>query len=358
MGELKAVLDNQLSSNHDQSTRQLVEDTFTDELIIGLCSPIGTNKSDTKKHLTEILSESYGYEVRHIRLSNELITEYGAKYEKKYQPIGTESFKRMDKLIFQGDELRKEFGQSILVELVIDRIRLDREKDGEPDNYTSRRVCYIIDSLKNSEELSLLRTVYRENFFFFGIYSTLEERTSYLRDNHDLAPSEIDKLIGKDKYSGVKYGQEVQKIFAKSDFFIRFEKNLAHQNLKNSIERFLHLIFDSKVITPKVEETAMYQAAAASRNSACLSRQVGACITDKDGEIISIGWNDVPKFGGSLYQTNGNMKNKDHRCIYWGDDINKFCYNDKKKDNLTSEIIDTLIDNGLLSELKKRMPLN
>ena len=39
----------------------------------------------------------------------------------------------------------------------------------------------------------------------------------------------------------------------------------------------------------------MQVAFAAKINSGCISRQVGATVTDKDGAIMSVGWNDVPR---------------------------------------------------------------
>lgn len=45
----------------------------------------------------------------------------------------------------------------------------------------------------------------------------------------------------------------------------------------------------------------MALAAQVSLRSADLSRQVGAAIATDDGEIIALGCNDVPKFGGGLY---------------------------------------------------------
>jgi cytidine deaminase len=45
----------------------------------------------------------------------------------------------------------------------------------------------------------------------------------------------------------------------------------------------------------------MYQAAAAARRSADLSRQVGAALSTKDGALVAIGCNDTPKSGGGLY---------------------------------------------------------
>lgn len=51
---------------------------------------------------------------------------------------------------------------------------------------------------------------------------------------------------------------------------------------------------------PTCAEAAMYDAAAAGAASACMSRQVGAAIVSKDGELIAVGRNDAPKFGGGL----------------------------------------------------------
>ena len=44
----------------------------------------------------------------------------------------------------------------------------------------------------------------------------------------------------------------------------------------------------------------MFNAFAASLRSTCLSRQVGAAIADSKNELLSIGWNDVPAYGGGL----------------------------------------------------------
>ena len=78
----------------------------------------------------------------------------------------------------------------------------------------------------------------------------------------------------------------------------------------------------------------MYSAKSAAGNSACLSRQVGASITDKKGDLISTGWNDVPKFGGNLYRE--GLPN-DMRCK-----IKKHCSNDFQKDNLVDKVIDSI----------------
>lgn len=87
----------------------------------------------------------------------------------------------------------------------------------------------------------------------------------------------------------------------------------------------------------------MYAAASAATNSACLSRQVGAAVTDAKGELLATGWNDVPKAFGDLYVT--DLKNDpsniyDKRCWNFGGK----CYNDEEKSLLAEHIIESLRD--------------
>lgn len=50
-----------------------------------------------------------------------------------------------------------------------------------------------------------------------------------------------------------------------------------------------------------------------------LSRQVGAAITNEDGDIISTGCNEVPKFGGGLYWESDDVVSRDFEL---GEDAN------------------------------------
>jgi deoxycytidylate deaminase len=93
----------------------------------------------------------------------------------------------------------------------------------------------------------------------------------------------------------------------------------------------------------------MYAAYSASLKSACLSRQVGAAIANKEGNIISLGWNDVPKFGGGLY-TSDSLN--DQRCIYHGGK----CYNDIHKSRLISDIVNIVSSQvNVSSDVKEKL---
>jgi deoxycytidylate deaminase len=111
--------------------------------------------------------------------------------------------------------------------------------------------------------------------------------------------------------------------------------------LNRRVERFLNLTLGTKVITPTKSESAMYAAASAAANSACLSRQVGAAVTTKDGDVISTGWNDVPCKGGGLYASDqfDPAGENDKRC--WNREGGK-CFNDDEKALFADQLLEAL----------------
>ncbi len=141
----------------------------TDEIVIGLCAPAGSPVHKVAEELQRLLVQRYGYECEIIRLSR-FIEEVDGSVE------STSRFERIQKLIDKGNELRRRFGHSVLADLAISRIARAREKAkiaSKDPRYSGRRVCYIIDSIKNSEELDILRLVYREMFYFMGPQAAL-----------------------------------------------------------------------------------------------------------------------------------------------------------------------------------------
>jgi deoxycytidylate deaminase len=330
-----------------KSTREKIENTLTEELVIGICAPIGTSRVSVIKNLESVLSTEFNYDVTVIKLSDFIIKEKPQIESEKMAE--TRAFTAFKHKIVAGNELRKESNKnSILAEFAIEQINTSRmqiidvkPRLAKPEDLKSRRVCYIIDSLKNTEELNLLRELYRDAFYCFSIFSPQNEREEYL-NKKGLSKEEIEKIMDTDEYENNTYGQNVRGTFVEADFFVRISyENI--DSLTGKINRFLNLIFDTEIITPHPNEIAMYEAKSAAGNSACLSRQVGAAITNYKGEIISRGWNDVPKFGGNLYKEGDN---NDNRCTITG-----FCSNDNKKDSITEEIIEAAFNDKDLRPL-------
>lgn len=325
-----------------KTTRDKVENTETEELFIGICAPIGSSREIVIQTIKKRLEEDYSYDVIEIKLSK-FIDQYksGAVSPKSGE---TQSFSNLMHKIIEGDKLRKRINPSVLAELAIKEILFSRLEEAgikEEDfnlnieDLKSRRKCFIFDSIKNLEELLLLRSVYTENFYLFSIFSPLNERKLNLQ-NKDLSSSEIDKIVNADDFENNVYGQNVKGTFVEGDFIVRISNDNI-KGLDKKIERYLHLIFESKIITPTLNETAMYSAKSASVNSACLSRQVGASITDIEGNLISTGWNDVPKFGGNLYKEEDI---NDKRCKVLG-----HCSNDDHKSKLIHDILNSITNN-------------
>jgi deoxycytidylate deaminase len=330
--------------------------TITPEMVIALCGPMGTPLHDVAKTFQELLlGTDYDYErVNIIRLSDEI---------RKQKTLTAE--KSILKLIEAGNELRAEYGNEILARLAIRRITLEREgaqqaseenREGDLfDDASSApkvtvRYCHIIDSIKHVDELKLLRSVYGDMLHVVGVYSPIELRITRLERSK--GPGDhIHDLIDRDSGEEIDHGQRVEDTFPQADFFLRVEKT-TDTHRKGRVKRFLDLMLGTIIATPTLNERAMYAAFSAARNSACLSRQVGAAITSAEGEILATGWNDVPKAFGGLYQTEsyGSSPDEDRRC--WNLEGGR-CSNDQEKELISNAIVDLLAKEGLIEETKR-----
>ena len=337
--EIPTISTNSESSNNDYKTSlEAIRSRHSQELIIGLCGTIG---SGVKKLQVSVIKElkKANYHVEHIRLSD-LIIDIQKNPDELRNLKGYERYNTLQNL---GDYLRKNNSNTTIAEMGIRRIGLIRnslfgsgEEDGKSVKVT-KKVAYVIDQIKHHQEVELFKEVYRNNFYLIGLLRTQSEREKNLKDEGISNPTNVLKLIERDRNSNDKHGQHVEKAIQMADYFIR---NLDEtEQLNNSIIRFINLIHGVGNITPKRDEKGLYAAYAASLSSACLSRQVGAAIMDDMGQIIATGCNDVPKYKGGLYDADCQS---DKRCY------NKSgCQNDKHKIQLKDQIKQILKDEGI-----------
>ena len=282
--------------------KEKVQSTHTSELVIALCGPIGSPLHKVAETIKHSLENEFAYDRATIVRLSTLIENQSGK------ATANGEHQRIKKLIDLGDDLRNKHGASVLAELSINEIALDRQKTKaktESEIFKPRRVCHILDSIKNQEELDILKLVYRDMLYFVGVFSPMQVRVKAL-EKRGMTAAEVYELIDRDSGEELDHGQTVRDTFPEADFFLRIDSDTDTQ-IKARVDRFLHLILGTKITTPSYAENAMYLASSASGNSACLSRQVGAAVTDKHGEIIAVGWNDVPKFGGNLYTSDLNL---------------------------------------------------
>jgi hypothetical protein len=154
-------------------------------------------------------------------------------------------------LIEKGDHLREKHGAAILGELAVSQIVLERQRfkaASGSNTFQPRRICHIIDSIKNQHELDLLRLVYRDMLYFVGVYAPLPARVKSLEHNGMLS-GEIHSLIDQDSGEEISHGQTVRETFPNADCFLRIDLDTDSQ-IAARVERFLHLILGTQVITP------------------------------------------------------------------------------------------------------------
>lgn len=90
--------------------------------------------------------------------------------------------------------------------------------------------------------------------------------------------------------------EDIQKCIEISDIHLNNPQqgNEDRSLLKKQLAQYLALIIHPGLITPSPTERCMQIAYGAKLNSGCISRQVGAVITDQNYSIKAVGWNDTP----------------------------------------------------------------
>lgn len=165
--------------------------------------------------------------------------------------------------------------------------------------------CHVvIDSLRNSLEINFFKERY-SSFYLLAVKSDERKKkllNTYGNENiHNVEKLlEIDDIEYKcsDFVKGHFFTPDVQNCIQKADFHVINQERVTFEEDFDSIGQQLlklqGLIQQPGLVTPSSIERCMQIAYNAKLSSGCISRQVGAVITDSDFSIKSIGWNDVP----------------------------------------------------------------
>lgn len=261
------------------------------ELVMALIGPIGCNRALVIDKISNLLKH-YSYEAVVIKVSGIISAKVLGLPDH-----GGDHFRRVWNLMSAGNRLREAAADNgVLGKLVAAEISENRKRAG---GNPSRKVAYLIDSIKRPEEIEVLKNIYGRGFYLFAISSPEEQRLNFLRDDCNIADMEQRRrLVERDKNEEGGHGQSTRDAFHLADFFVSETGNVPR--LTSHIKRYLDIIFGSPFETPTFDEYAMFMAYAASTRSADLSRQVGAVISINT-EIISTGANECPSPGGGTY---------------------------------------------------------
>lgn len=256
----------------------------------------------------------------------------------------------------------------------------------------------VIDSLRNSLEITFFKERYSA-FYMIATKDILENSKERLNERflakipNDAQRLElVQKLIeldeteykNKDFSKGIFTSPNVENCIQKSDYHIfnlkiiqiepfldLFEKensasSIEKEKISNAfltreeqLMKLISLIYQPGLITPSASERNMQIAYTAKLNSGCISRQVGAVITDKNFVVKSIGWNDVAKghtpcnLRNVEDYFNGNLEDSVHYSEFEKGNISStadYKYKDSSVSNFKEAIIDYFQENFELNK--------
>lgn len=168
----------------------------------------------------------------------------------------------------------------------------------QSENAPPVRVC--IDAIRNVYEAFFFKDRY-SYFYLVSVNTDDSERKNRLKrlNQEELDGLDQTELSKNDSSKGsLFYHQNMNECLSISDIHLYNPKeNMTggYPFLTEQILKYLCLMLHPGLIAPTAVERCMQTAYVAKLNSGCLSRQVGAVVTDQDYSIKAIGWNNTPK---------------------------------------------------------------
>lgn len=175
----------------------------------------------------------------------------------------------------------------------------------------------VINSLKNPMEIMFFKQRYSA-FYAIAVNKDPESLKMTLHSKFD-GKDDLTEKLTRSEYKGKGdkyfYFQKIEECLQLADIHISF---LELNGVKNDVEtinnetkelgikynpcftwqdqilKYISLIDHPGIVQPSSEERCMQLAYSAKLNSGCISRQVGATITDSDFSVKAIGWNNTP----------------------------------------------------------------
>jgi deoxycytidylate deaminase len=308
-----------------------------DELVFAFVYPVGA-KSEAVQAALEDQLKQFGYSTERLRLSDYL-GFYVKRLKLKMELPDAPEDLRIESKMDAGNKVREVTKREDFLTLAAVAEMNARRSKEEGRRTPKDRSAYILLSLKRPEEAMLLRDIYGPAFYLIGVYATEQERLAYLQNHRGIGEEKARHLIQKDQNEANPYGQRTRDTFSLADIFIRQDS----VDQIAEISRFVDLIFGYPYHTPTRDEQHMFFAYAASLRSGDLSRQVGAAIANRHGDLVATGCNDVPSYGGGLYWPGV----RDRRDWQLG-----FDSNERRKSEILQEILPCLTNARSVGEAR------
>lgn len=217
----------------------------------------------------------------------------GAGYVKLFQTLGS-NVRDSGSVISDKVESGKFFSLAERINTVIKQIRKARDpKD---------KTFIVIDAIRNPFEAIYFQDRY-SSFYLMAVSCNDDERKRRLRalNYTDAEIAKVDAeeygdLKSTDQKAYVK--QDIQACLQRADLHVSNPdagNRVSHFNsLADQLLTFVALMVRPGLVTPTPLERCMQIAFTAKLNSGCISRQVGAVVTDANFSVQAVGWNDTP----------------------------------------------------------------
>jgi deoxycytidylate deaminase len=312
------------------------------EIVIGLVRAIGTDLSYTTSTITKELDAGHIH-CEQIHLADLLSTLDPAGYLQN-GPVHVRYRTHMD----VGDDFRVFLQRQDAIALLgVQELR--RRRVSATPSSTSRGTAYLVTSLMAPGEVATLHQIYGPRFFLISIGAPELTRRNHLArsisgsvglPSQECGAIAVDLMnrdvgwsggaAGIDLHPEVKPTQgyrskpgfrvDVNGVFPHADVFLSSADRAAS---KRTLERFIDLLLSNPFHTPSRDEMGMYVAYGSARRSASLSRRVGAAICSPLGDVIAVGTNETPRFGGGQHWAEEEPDDRDFQLGYDSNDRTK-----------------------------------
>ena len=324
------------------------------EILLGFVAPVGVNIHPSLKHFRTNF-ERFGYKVIPIK-----VTDVFEALSKQIPPdeelVPSPPNLRLESYIKYGNQIREYYDKDeILAALSIVRVTQERLKQLGENSKKPEKTVFLLHQFKRREEIDYLRSTYGRLFFQVSIYSRTGARVEHLANSFARAENlgtsdkfrpKAAEIIQTDQNEAEnRHGQRVSSIFHNGDLILNADAS--DGDLEKQICRFTNLLFGSNKISPTRDEYGMFVAKSAALRTLDLSRQVGAAVFSAEGEIVSMGSNEVPKARGGTYWCDDPHEFDDR------DYVREHDSNDRRKREILFDLLKTL---GLDPDVVTRNP--
>lgn len=215
------------------------------------------------------------------------------------------------------------------------------------DNQKNLPHHIAIDSIRNSIESMFFKERYSA-YYLIAVNSEDKYRYDRLFTEKKLSKEQIDVIDEKEyksKRGNEKYvSQDIRSCIENSDIYIHNptddKPGDTYRSLKKQLIKYLSLILHPGLITPSPVERCMQIAYTAKYNSGCISRQVGAVISDKYFSIKAVGWNNTAEGQVPCLLRNINDLFSDDKIAYSNYELDDIFKNEVKKIYKMTETFD------------------